>query len=313
MPSPPRRGFTLIELLVVIAIIAVLIALLLPAVQAAREAARRAQCVNNLKQLGLAVHNYVDSFDRLPIGQDVYAANASRGYYILTNWSVSLLPQMEQTAAYNAWNISFNFAEVQNTTVTQMGIGTFHCPSNPTATVETFGTPATTLIAGVPMGGTFRAAVVDYMAAANVYNPPLQLGGMIDYYITPRGAPISVVTDGLSNTMLFAESTGGPTLYLAKGVNGGPAPYAFCSGHLGGLNRLSQRTSSYDGLIPFGGNCVVNCSNNLGSCPYSFHPGGANVAMGDGSVRFLKQTIAATTMFKLVGCNDGGIVSADEF
>src|SRR6195952_3487321 len=104
MPSAaPRRSFTLIELLVVIAIIAVLIALLLPAVQAARESARRSQCVNNLKQLGLAMHNYHDTNNGLPWGH---------GYFGWNDWSafVLMLPQLEQTQVYN----SLNFVNINN-------------------------------------------------------------------------------------------------------------------------------------------------------------------------------------------------------
>ncbi len=313
-PSRPhvRRAFTLIELLVVIAIIAVLIALLLPAVQAAREAARRAQCINNLKQMSLGVHNYVDAYNRLPIGQS--ASLGSKGYAILISWSINLLPYMEQTAAYNAWNCSYSFSETPNTTVCQMGVGTYHCPSSPTAVVETYATPTglSYSIAGLASGATFRAGVVDYCVSANVYVPPTILGGMIDYYVTQPGAPLSVVTDGLSNTMMFGEVTGGPNGFLAKGVIDPAYQSAYAMGHLGGLNRLSLRTYTYDGKVMFGGNCVINCNSEGGNL-YSFHPGGANMAMGDGSVRFLKQTVAATTVFKLIGCNDGNIVSADEY
>ncbi len=312
MPNRNRRGFTLIELLVVIAIIGVLIALLLPAVQAAREAARRTRCTNNMKQLGLAVHNYADTYGRVPIGQDVYIS--ARGYIILTNWSINLLPHMEQSSAYNAWNISFSFPEPPNTTVSRTGIGAYHCPSSPTDVAESFTAPTglSYNIAGLAPGEVFRSGVVDYAVSANVYVPPLQLGGMIDYYITPRAAPLAAVTDGLSNTMMFAEMTGGPRAYLAKGVADPLYNAGYAFGHLGGLNRLSLRTYSYDGRVPFGGNCVINC-NSGGGNPFSFHPGGANVTLGDGSVRFLKQTVAASTMYKLIGINDGGILSADDF
>ena len=101
----PRRGFTLIELLVVIAIIAVLIGLLLPAVQAAREAARRSQCVNNLKQLGLAVHNYHDVNMVLPM-QTLYPTASAESYGWSYGWGLGLLPHLEQTPAYNAFNLA---------------------------------------------------------------------------------------------------------------------------------------------------------------------------------------------------------------
>jgi prepilin-type N-terminal cleavage/methylation domain-containing protein/prepilin-type processing-associated H-X9-DG protein len=304
-----RIGFTLIELLVVIAIIAVLIALLLPAVQAARKAARRIQCVNNLKQIALGVHNYVDVQGRLPIGQVVNGAGmASTLYRIGTNWSVSLLPFVEQSSAYNSWNISFSFPEAPNTTVSRMALGVYHCPSSPTGLTDVYTSGSD--IAGAAKGETFTSGIVDYFVTASVYQPPTILGGMIDFYITPIGSPLSVVTDGLSNTTMFTESTGGATVYSHGGVKWKANDVAF--GHIGALNRMMQRTYSGDGKIAYGGNCVINCSNS-GSTSFSFHPGGVNVAMGDGSVRFLKETIAVNTMFKLICINDGGIVSSDEY
>src|SRR3954453_16419174 len=119
-----RRGFTLIELLVVIAIIAVLIALLLPAVQAAREAARRSQCVNNLKQLGLALHNYESTKGCFPYGANTY--NITFG----GNWVANVLPNLELSAQYNALNFSrqTNDAAKANTTVTQSIINVLICP-----------------------------------------------------------------------------------------------------------------------------------------------------------------------------------------
>ena len=138
-----RRGFTLIELLVVIAIIAVLIALLLPAVQAAREAARRAQCINNLKQLGLAAHNYISVNEVFPLG-DLYPSgsnqvgvNGIRGNGNSTysfGWTLSILPQMEQQAVFNAYNFCFSFSDATgsiatNSTVTYNQLATLLCPS----------------------------------------------------------------------------------------------------------------------------------------------------------------------------------------
>src|SRR4051794_1147522 len=135
-PTRTKAGFTLIELLVVIAIIAVLIALLLPAVQAAREAARRAQCVNNLKQIGLAMHNYQSTNNCLPQG--------TRGCCWGT-WLVTVLPFVEQQALFNAWNSygnnsvtgpinsDFRYAGVANTTVTTSRVAAYSCPTDPNA------------------------------------------------------------------------------------------------------------------------------------------------------------------------------------
>ncbi len=128
-----QRGFTLIELLVVIAIIAVLIALLLPAVQAAREAARRAQCVNNLKQLGLALHNYNGTNDRFPMGAQ--GRSPSTGLYPSPNYRqpfvVTLLPFFEQSAAYQAYNFQMVlFENVANNTARLTTLAVFNCPSD---------------------------------------------------------------------------------------------------------------------------------------------------------------------------------------
>src|SRR5215813_10142130 len=130
--SPPRRrpAFTLIELLVVIAIIAVLIALLLPAVQAAREAARRIQCTNNLKQIGLAVHNYHDSVGILPLGCAVTFDRANNPYF--QGWGITarILPYMEDQNKFNASNFSLANETPQNDTVMRISIATYMCPSD---------------------------------------------------------------------------------------------------------------------------------------------------------------------------------------
>jgi prepilin-type N-terminal cleavage/methylation domain-containing protein len=141
MRSKSGRGFTLIELLVVIAIIAVLIALLLPAVQAAREAARRAQCTNNLKQIGLALHNYHQTIDRFPMGksESAFQIGYAGGYAGWTEWSAQalLLPYMEQSPIYNAINFSFcggySYGQYSNGTAWTRLISAYLCPSDTNA------------------------------------------------------------------------------------------------------------------------------------------------------------------------------------
>ena len=124
-----RKGFTLIELLVVIAIIAVLIALLLPAVQAAREAARRAQCTNNLKQLGLAIHNYHSSNNVLPAAT-MFGGPTVGTWSYCASWAVVLLPNLEQAPLFSAINFSYDMSQLANTTVSYTGLAAFLCPSD---------------------------------------------------------------------------------------------------------------------------------------------------------------------------------------
>src|SRR4051794_19833786 len=223
------KGFTLIELLVVIAIIAVLIALLLPAVQAAREAARRAQCVNNLKQLGLAGHNYLDANLVLPMG---LWFNGNDGLpncvgYHEGSCILSLLAFAEGTTIYNAYNAGVQYNLPQNSTVHRTGASVLWCPSDPRAqrlvTADSLGN---TTQAG---GGVIGTKITSYKGNAGTYNFP----GSTDAPPTtgfntqtcPRyatlsrypngifywGSKVSIanISDGTSNTMLIAESAYG--------------------------------------------------------------------------------------------------------
>jgi prepilin-type N-terminal cleavage/methylation domain-containing protein/prepilin-type processing-associated H-X9-DG protein len=199
-----RSGFTLIELLVVISIIAVLIALLLPAVQAAREAARRAQCINNLKQIGLALHNYHSSTNTFPMGSSLGYVPSYGGVGGWSDWSVHsmLLPYLEQTPLYNAANFNFDVglddatSGAINSTVYLTRIGGFLCPSDGPAgsvNINSYrGSIGTTVVQGDPsrqVSGLFSIS-----SQANVYgggNPTIGL---------------AACTDGTSNTIAFGEA-----------------------------------------------------------------------------------------------------------
>ena len=214
-----RKGFTLIELLVVIAIIAVLIALLLPAVQAAREAARRAQCSNNLKQLGLAMHNYISSASSLPSGASLEPFNVGSSYNASTqtiigstmfNWDcwsgfALMLPYLEQGPLFNAINFSFSddwnnqgIAGPINSTVTNTVLGAFGCPSDGSWN-------ATKGNGGVGINNYYMSTGTSTYSTTSVGQP---VTGLFSYQTQVL---LSNITDGTSNTIAFSEALIGDT------------------------------------------------------------------------------------------------------
>ena len=204
-------GFTLIELLVVIAIIAVLIALLLPAVQAAREAARRAQCTNNLKQLGLAMHNYQQAFGVLPL-QCMYPASADLSWGWTYGWSLALLPQMEQSPMFNAFNFSTGFfgnsasppafVSLGNTTVLYLQIGSMICPSDGNKRQPNFPYATSNYVGNMSGPGTVAAMTGTIVPNGALFNPPNNGWGDAANF---GPIDLSSVRDGTSNTALFSE------------------------------------------------------------------------------------------------------------
>ena len=304
----PRRGFTLIELLVVIAIIAVLIALLLPAVQAAREAARRAQCVNNLKQLGLAAANYVSANNAFPMGMyQGPGAAFGGGYFGGMTAFVALLPQMEQQSLASTYNYSQASYDNANRTVLATGLNALWCPSDGTISA---GQPAPS---NTTFGGTFSSTQTvyrtDYSACAGIwvnsaFPTPTPVGGsplasaaqannngVFNYQASN---PISSIIDGTSNTIAFGESANGliPVangryglgIWAYSGLNPGESSWF---GSMYGINPQKR--------MPITQNADVNCYNTSfpawAMAASSFHPGGANFGMADGSVRFIKETV----------------------
>ena len=351
------RGFTLIELLVVIAIIAVLIALLLPAVQQAREAARRSQCKNNMKQIGLALHNYHETFNRFPLPGllNVGGGGGVGGIMSTSNWTVATLPYMDQANVYNIYNSSFSCYDAVNATAVQTKIPGLMCPSTPrssTSVTYTLPAAAAASIAVTSALTMTNGGVNDYTATTAVDRNYLSIatnttvtadaegwatGAIVSPILPvaaqtiPNGGRIADITDGLSNTMMIGELAGRNDLYYrgnkrqAPSATPAPAPptseadWAQYTGGgawadpFNGVCEIAGRAVNGTGNS---GPCAINCSNSRaragrlqeGAGLYSWHTGGAHCLLGDGSVRFLGENIAASTLASLVTRATGDIV-----
>lgn len=293
-----RRAFTLIELLVVIAIIAILIALLVPAVQKVREASSRTQCQNNMKQLALAIHSYENVYRHLPPGNVSNATgralfpNGERGLLVF------LLPYIEQEALFNRFDFGNpttqkDWSNAVNQPAYQTPLAIFQCPSAPQGRTDTFGawvnaaTSDYNVVNKVEIGG--GSAYAKGLVPFTVTNASRL--GMLDNNAKIR---FIAITDGTSNTIAFAEDAGRPTAY----ANGLPVtPNTSGAAWADNDGQFSIHGYSQDGLAS-GGPCAVNCTNR--NEIYAFHPGGANVAFGDGSVRFLERSIDVKFVYAMV-------------
>jgi prepilin-type N-terminal cleavage/methylation domain-containing protein/prepilin-type processing-associated H-X9-DG protein len=344
-----RRGFTLIELLVVIAIIAVLIALLLPAVQAAREAARRAQCTNNLKQMGLAIHNYLSSNDAMPAQcmPDSVDGVANWSY----NWYSAILPQLEQQPLFNAINFNVSVWDGANSTVYNTQLGLWICPSESQTQRLVSNQFIANYVANYGGPGSIQAYSGVIIPTADIeINPTTPLGPI----------RIASITDGTSNTGLFSERLMGMPLNKTVGPGSATAKRAIFTGTVSTPIAMSAApgmaaafvagckavtASSYDpnlqslGEYAFEGYPLhlglssythymppnsITCENPAepswitvpplsAATATSNHSGGVNVGMCDGSVRFIKDSVNPQAWWGLGSRALGEVISSDSY
>ncbi|WP_422927368.1 DUF1559 domain-containing protein [Singulisphaera sp. PoT] len=347
MSARRRRGFTLIELLVVIAIIAVLISLLLPAVQAAREAARRAQCLNNLKQLGLAFQNYESANGALP---PAYVGRGTGNTVSWTNgWSAlaRILPFLEQNSLYNSANFGVWKEDPVNTTAVAMNVSVFDCPSDPKTQpyLHDYG------YAGVNSYAVCQGNWFIWGGFSGPYNGAA--------FSTNQARRFAEITDGLSQTMFVSEvkaqqasaNCRSTALSMIQNPSSVPPPnadpftvapeYNTCNPTLVGAAQFEFHTEWSDGNVHSSGfttswppNKAIKgtASWNLGLdldlnginqelggpsfsaiTSRSYHPGGVNVLFGDGSTRFVKSSVDGMTWRALGTIAGGEVVGGDAY
>ncbi len=342
--SKPRLGFTLIELLVVIAIIAVLISLLLPAVQSAREAARRMQCSNNLKQIGLAMHNYESIAGTFPMTGVVDTRPTAYAAWVGWSGHARILPLMEQGSMFNAMNITLPYTLPDNYTVAATTVSSFICPSEidstPTPANAFFNTPKAVSNYGLNMGDWF------------VFAP----GGLLTrgVFAPNLSRRIASFTDGTSNTVLSSEvkirspeyncipqglaTINNPAIVPDPNAN----PFVVAPEYGGSCGTVGQsHTAWVDGNAQQTGMTTAWPPNkqilglhgegdlDLQGLPLflggaagptfaaitsrSYHPGGVNALLADGSVRFIKSSISGTVWRGLGSISGGEVISADAY
>ncbi len=283
-----QRGFTLIELLVVITIIAVLIALLLPAVQAAREAARRAQCTNNLKQVVLSLHNYISSNDVLPMGL-IDQGSARLPGYIITSFGplLPLTQYVEQGALFNAMNFSLNVYDYENTTINATGLSVLWCPSDPGVDQPQSQQYVIGGSQSYPMRYSSYACNAGYWFNdiwATYYPPPNGANSMTGLFWGFSVVRLSSITDGTSNTIAFGEHT-----RQIENSSDQVGWHWWTSGNYGDTVFTTYWPINPTKKLPY--TCQGVSAGPAVEAASSMHPGGANFAFMDGSVRFIKETV----------------------
>jgi prepilin-type N-terminal cleavage/methylation domain-containing protein len=320
MSNRRRAAFTLIELLVVIAIIAVLIGLLLPAVQKVREAAARTQCQNNLKQLGLALHNYEQAVGQFPKRSEGPASLGGPKPPYYRGWVQVVLPYMEQNALYEKYNFNADWFDptvvngFSNDMISRTVIKILLCPSTPQREGFEF-TPLTPSVGGKFTRVFLYGAPMDYatifgVAAAYYTSKGISVPteARLGTFGSNVGFRIMEIADGTSGTLLMIECAARPQLWQKGRLvpdSDPPPPRTWSTSSerpfiTGGAWASHNKGFSIDGAALDGttnsgpGPCAINCSND--NEPYSFHPGGCYGLFTDGSVRWLNQNMPIQTL-----------------
>ena len=375
---PLSAGFTLVELLVVIAIIGILVGLLLPAVQAAREAARRMQCSNNLKQTGLAVHNFESAYKKLPNSGQCGSTGSTTTVYMIHSTATQLLPYMEQTAVYNLFNhdaVPFtltqyaaaasgaNFLTATGCLLHAKARGlNYDDPTHPNGqlaaqtNIPSFVCPSTPVTGRDPNNyGAWDYMFIDLTdidetVGSATFGERTQPTGSAAWLAQVRagmlnceGGGLARVTDGTSNTILCIEDAGrahpnvgvyGALSTRKTPVSGAAHPLnmstgpdgrrmhawadadAVTNGFSGPSNSLASKKAKLNNYkTPMGG--PAECKWSVNNCglndePFSFHTGGVQAAMGDGSVRFISDSTDAIVAKWMAGAADGNVIPNQE-
>ena len=320
-----HRGFTLIELLVVIAIIAILIGLLLPAVQAARESARRVQCTNNLKQLGIALHNYHDTSGTFPPGylsvaDRITFDNVGPGW----GWAARSLSQMEQAPLFNSINFPLGIEFPANQTARLTVLASFLCPSDAWRQ-DTFTVVDSTTSGTTPGAPICMVASSNYVGSFGTGDPSSLYPFVVNDDNGPPGRDNGNGAFFRNNSLRLAQVLDGTSQTFVVGERSQNLSRASWTGAVTNAAVPLVALQGESGLDPEGGGALTLAHTGEGHGPnspsglahadqyWSLHPGGANFLFADGSVRFIKEQVGFRIFQALATRSGAEVLSADSF